>query len=72
MTMAIVIEFLSARKNLTALIATGLVATTYSPMALSADQVLAASTTSFNCSGLAPGDTVTLSAGTRGPLKISS
>ena len=72
MTMATGIEFLVLRGRLTALTATGLLATAFSPMALSADQVVSAATATFACSGLSPGDTVTLPSGTRGPLKFSS
>lgn len=41
-------------------------------MALAADHKISAQTANFDCAQVKPGDTVTLSAGTRGPLTVRS
>ena len=41
-------------------------------LAHAADHAIEPQTASFNCSAVKPGDTVTLSGGTRGPLKITN
>ncbi|MGH8252317.1 MAG: choice-of-anchor Q domain-containing protein [Steroidobacteraceae bacterium] len=43
-----------------------------SEMALAADHKISAQTTTFECSSIRPGDTLTLASGTRGKLKINN
>jgi hypothetical protein len=44
----------------------------FTPQALAADHPIGSGTASFDCSRVSPGDTLTLAAGARGPLKITN